>query len=346
MPIMLCLLMLCLIMLCYAMLCYAMLCYAMLCYAMLCYAMPIEFMQPHGFIEEPLKWMGDDYSRLGGIVLFNYAFSVTVPAWLQEKKTDVSPNKIIWTSSILSTFIYISFGILAATSFRDCGENILTLLSSQEVHSVTRVAAAIFGGLIIGCGVPVFCVMMKDVLYSGSILSPSNALFVGSSLPYLFSWTLYRGNLLLSVLNWAGLIINGTVAFLLPVILVVLSHHYYRRHTAPSDFSATLNVASLTKLGTKPTAYGAIGSGATDVEGNDRDGGDSTGEAEGEDTTGEGENLLPVDAPKPGTKFQGRTKALPHFLRPYIEHIAVFIMIAFLAIIIFTLWVDIAQGMQ
>lgn len=37
----------------------------------------------------------------------------------------------------------------------------LTLLSSAKVHTVTRIAAALFGVLIIGCGVPVFCVMMK-----------------------------------------------------------------------------------------------------------------------------------------------------------------------------------------
>lgn len=44
---------------------------------------------------------------------------------------------------------------------RVAGENLLTLLSSGEVRPLTRVAAAVFGVLIIGCGVPVFCVMMK-----------------------------------------------------------------------------------------------------------------------------------------------------------------------------------------
>ena len=316
-------------------------------------------MKSHGSNPAPLQWVGDDFSRLGGIVLFNYAFSVTIPAWLQEKQTNVSPNKTIWTSSILSTIIYISFGCLAASSFRDPGGNMLTLLSSSEVHSITRIAAAVFGGLIIGCGVPVFCVMMKDVLHSGSILSPGNSLFVGSSLPYIFSWTLYRGNLLLSVLNWAGLIINGTVAFLLPVLLVVLSHHYYRKYSTTDGFNMTLNETSLRKLNTvvDSTCYGSI-SAVTDIEGSpltqeekgEEDNasvGDHHGSEDANNTTGEGTHLIPGGITViPGSKFKGRPKALPVFLRPYIEHIALFIMLSFLAIIVFTLWIDIEEGMQ
>lgn len=313
--------------------------------------MNAEFMNHHGQGAEPLPWVGTDFSRLGGIVLFNYAFSVTVPAWLQEKKTDVSPNKIIWTSSILSTFIYISFGWLAAASFPDPGENVLTLLSSPQVHGTTRVAAAIFGVLIIGSGVPVFCVMMKDVLYSGNILSPGNALFVGSSLPYVFSWTLYKGTLLLSVLNWAGLIINGTVAFLLPVTLVVLSHHYYRKYSSTGDFNMTLSASSLSvvnKAG-RNSGYGSLDTG--DIERNKEFDSRSmyvAGDDEDKEEVPIENEVMPL-VPEDSTAskpVKGRPKALPVPLRPYIEHIAVFIMFSFLAIIIFTLWVDIKQGMQ
>ena len=80
-----------------------------------------------------LNWIGSDFSRLGGVALFNYAYSVTVPAWLSEKKSDVSVNKTIWGSAILSTVIYITFGIMSTMAFVNPGENILVLLGSSEV---------------------------------------------------------------------------------------------------------------------------------------------------------------------------------------------------------------------
>ncbi len=38
--------------------------------------------------------IGNDISQLAGVVLFNFAFSVTVPAWLCEKKKEVSVNNV------------------------------------------------------------------------------------------------------------------------------------------------------------------------------------------------------------------------------------------------------------
>lgn len=46
--------------------------------------------------------------------------------------------------------------------------------------------------------------------------------------PYLVGWTLYQGSTLMSVVNWTGLVVNGFVAFLLPMYLVIKSME--RRH--------------------------------------------------------------------------------------------------------------------
>ena len=47
--------------------------------------------------------------------------------------------------------------------------------------------------------------------------------------PYLLAVTLYQGSVLMSVFNWTGLVVNGLVAFILPMYLVVRSmskrHH-------------------------------------------------------------------------------------------------------------------------
>lgn len=57
-----------------------------------------------------LRWWGRDYSNLVGVVLFNYAYAVTLPAWLHLKQPEVSVNATVWTSVGISTFIYITFG--------------------------------------------------------------------------------------------------------------------------------------------------------------------------------------------------------------------------------------------
>lgn len=83
-----------------------------------------------------VPWVGHNVSQLGGVILFNYAFSVTVPSWLIEKQNSVSVNKSIWCSALLSSTLYISFGLLAAMCYQDVSADILTLLASPKVWNL------------------------------------------------------------------------------------------------------------------------------------------------------------------------------------------------------------------
>ena len=47
-----------------------------------------------------------------------------------------------------------------------------------QVHYFTRICAGLFGILIIGSGVPVFCVLIRMALERNRICSPGRALFV------------------------------------------------------------------------------------------------------------------------------------------------------------------------
>jgi hypothetical protein len=141
--------------------------------------------------------VGEELSQLTGVILFNYAFSITIPSWLNEKETTVSVNKVVWTSTALSSTIYCIFGIMGSMAFAQVGPNVLVLLTSSkvwlflsycicllfcflivQVHFVTRLCAALFGVMIIGCGVPVFCVIIKNALYNNEICSRGWALFL------------------------------------------------------------------------------------------------------------------------------------------------------------------------
>ncbi len=85
---------------------------------------------------ENIVWFGNDLSQLAGVVLFNYAFSITVPAWLGEKGSQVSVNRTIWTASISGSFIYIVFGMMGGMAFSNVSPNILILLASSKVWNI------------------------------------------------------------------------------------------------------------------------------------------------------------------------------------------------------------------
>jgi amino acid permease len=87
----------------------------------------------HRGLRYELPLVGNEVSQLAGVILFNYAFSITIPAWLNEKSNKVSINKVVWSSSILASVIYVIFGVMGAMAFDQVGPNILILLTSSKV---------------------------------------------------------------------------------------------------------------------------------------------------------------------------------------------------------------------
>eukprot|EP01035_Chromulina_nebulosa_P020960 gene20960-27164_t len=152
-----------------------------------------------------LPLIGKDISHLTGVILFNFAFSITIPSWLNEKTEKVSVNQVVWSSTIFSCLLYISFGLLGAMAYKESGGNLLVVLSSNQVSIVTRVCAALFSVFIIGCGVPVYCVIIHTSLYNTGIINDKAAMFCGTILPYIISSTLYQGSTLMQVLSWSAL---------------------------------------------------------------------------------------------------------------------------------------------
>jgi hypothetical protein len=49
-----------------------------------------------------------------GTVIFNFAFVIFIPSWLNEKQPHVSVNKSIWHSTVGSTFMYLGMGLFGA----------------------------------------------------------------------------------------------------------------------------------------------------------------------------------------------------------------------------------------
>jgi hypothetical protein len=94
-----------------------------------------------------VPWFGSHFQDVIGIILFNYAFVITVPAWLigkssidvlrltetTEKTNETRVSKTIWGSSIFCSVMYIVFGLLAAMAYKRDSEDMLTLLAGDGV---------------------------------------------------------------------------------------------------------------------------------------------------------------------------------------------------------------------
>ena len=82
----------------------------------------------------PVPMIGDywTFSSSLGTLIFNYAYIILLPSWLNEKKPSVSVNKTIWYSGIASTVMYVLMGLLGAWAYPHANPNILNVLVSPH----------------------------------------------------------------------------------------------------------------------------------------------------------------------------------------------------------------------
>ncbi|KAJ1453515.1 hypothetical protein M885DRAFT_443632 [Pelagophyceae sp. CCMP2097] len=168
---------------------------------------------------------GGEVRDVVGVVLFNFAFCVTIPSWLNEKEAGVSAPAVICKSCGCSALVYIAVGWLGALSLAHPSDNLLKTLTAPESAFVTRLCGGVFAYGIIGLGIPIFCVLMRYNLVAGGICEPRAALFFAAALPWLLSWLAYQGHGVLGLLSWAGLVLNSAVDFILPMVAVLAASH-------------------------------------------------------------------------------------------------------------------------
>jgi amino acid permease len=71
-----------------------------------------------------------DLSSVLGTVMFAFTFVVTIPSWCNEKRPGVVVNRVVWTSSSVSTCFYVILGLLGAWAYpNQTDSNILNVMS-------------------------------------------------------------------------------------------------------------------------------------------------------------------------------------------------------------------------
>jgi amino acid permease len=164
---------------------------------------------------------GSSWDALLGVVLFNFALVIAIPAWLYEKHSNVSVPVVVHGASILSTLLYIIVGAMGALAIPNVSDNMLESMMSGSFGITMQAGSILFAFMIIGLGIPLFSVLTRMNLTGSGLTSHLVGNLLAVYFPFSVSWILYQGDLVTELLSWGGVIFTSAVAFILPLILAL-----------------------------------------------------------------------------------------------------------------------------
>lgn len=192
----------------------------------------------HGLDFSGLSLWGEDWSGLFGVILFNFALVIAIPAWLYEKEESVDVPTVIHGSSVLTLILYILVGALGTLSMPNVSDNMLESMESG-VHGVSlQIGASVFAFFIIGLGIPLFSVLTRYSLVGSELCSTPKANLLAVYFPFGFGWLLYQGEGVTQLLSWGGVICTSIVAFILPLLVSLHTVEEFENHGAIDIYSS------------------------------------------------------------------------------------------------------------
>lgn len=93
--------------------------------------------------------MGHRWSGMLGVIMFNFALCLAIPAWLTEKERSVSTTKTIIESTFIALVLYVGVGLLAALAISHVNINMLDPMVSGAYGYGVQIAATVFAFFII-----------------------------------------------------------------------------------------------------------------------------------------------------------------------------------------------------
>jgi len=170
---------------------------------------------------EHVSVMGTEWTSMLGVILFNFSLVLAIPAWLHEKKPDVSVARTVVVSTVISTTLYIAVGVIGALAIPKVNVNMLSPMLSGAFGKGIQFAASVFAFFIIGLDIPLFSVLTRYNLTHSGLCSERTANLLVVWIPWSLSWAFYTGNSIGDLLDWGGVFLTSAVAFLLPLYLAL-----------------------------------------------------------------------------------------------------------------------------
>ena len=171
---------------------------------------------------------GTDYSRILGIVVFNYCFVTAVPSWINEKSPSVSIPRSIAQALTGATLIFASLGAIGAlayASFPDSTDLLDKL--NQSGNMLMRVTYFVFPAIVNLTSIPIFSIVIKYNFLSNQVVSKPVANFVAVVLPWLLAVPFYTGAGFNTIVTWTGVFVSGIVNFVVPLYMYVVAIRKY-----------------------------------------------------------------------------------------------------------------------
>mmetsp|Transcript_4612 Transcript_4612/g.6814 ORF Transcript_4612/g.6814 Transcript_4612/m.6814 type:complete len:518 (+) Transcript_4612:131-1684(+) len=167
---------------------------------------------------ERVSLWGTSWNSLFGVVLFNFALVIAIPAWLYEKHPSIDVPTVIHGSTALSTLMYVLIGFIGAIAIPNVSDNMLESMMSGAFGPIMAGGATLFAFFIIGLGIPLFSVLTRMSLLGTNLCSsPRQANLWSVYMPWCCSWLVYHG--VTHLLAWGGVLFTSAVAFILPLLL-------------------------------------------------------------------------------------------------------------------------------
>lgn len=220
----------------------------------------VQFVQ-FGLNPSFLTWFGSKWDDLFGVVLFNFALVIAIPAWLYEKEPHVDVPTVINGSNLLSIVLYIAIGLLGAMSMPNVSENMLESMMSGAFGTALQLGASLFAFAIIGLGIPLFSVLTRLNLTGSGLCSVGQANLVAVYLPFGVSLCLSSGVAVSALLGWGGIFFTSLVAFILPLMLSlhIVDQEEYLGSVGVGNFWSRLFPGGVSeKVSLRILLYGAI----------------------------------------------------------------------------------------
>ena len=168
-----------------------------------------------------LTWWGNDWNDLLGVIIFNFALVIAIPAWLYEREPHVDVPTVINYSSYVVVILYMLIGLLGAMAMPHVADNMLESMMSGAFGTMMSLGASLFAFAIVGLGIPLFSVLTRLNLTGSGLCSVRTGNLLAVYGPFAAAWMLYDGQAITKLLSWGGIIFTSLVAFILPLILSI-----------------------------------------------------------------------------------------------------------------------------
>ena len=159
-----------------------------------------------------------------GTTVFNYAYIVTVPSWINEKAPGISINKSIWSALLPAIVTFALLGWIGALAIKTTSTtDLLASLSTPETSTLAQIATYLFPWAALVSGIPIYSIIIRYNLIENNICTKPWANFWSVIFPWISAFCLMSGNLLNTALNWGSILTTIPLNLMLPAFLYIVA---------------------------------------------------------------------------------------------------------------------------